>query len=157
MRIHTYTLIVLLLAAPAAAQQAVQPVPDALSYGTAAINPAIAAYKALKSSNKPCALSRLAVSELIGNGVSIGIKRWRYGHADAVRPCLGCDPDGAESGHSMNGAIGAFSSGWGIAFALPTPFLRVEAHRHTKKQAVLGTLLGLGADALGHVIVRCDP
>lgn len=143
----------LFLAAPVSAQVPVQPVPDVLSYGTAAVNPSIAVYKALRSSDRWCELSRLGVSELIGNGVALTVKR--YVHSE--RPCLGCAPDGMPSGHSMNGAIGAFSSGgWGIAFALPTPFLRVEAHRHTKKQAVLGTLLGLGADALGHLIVKCD-
>lgn len=157
MRTYAYTVILVAFLAPAAgAQEAVRPVPDVVSYGTAAINPSIALWKALHSSDKLCQLSRLGVAEIVGNGATLTIKRLRFGHPDAERPCAGCTPDGDPSGHSMNGAIGAFSSGWGISFALPTPWLRVEANRHTKTQAVKGTLLGLGAEAFSHLIVKCS-
>lgn len=148
-------LLSVLTALPVSAQSAtVNSVPDGISYATAAINPAIATWKALHAPDKLCALTKLGISELIGNGVALTVKHFVH----SPRPCAGCAPDGMPSGHSMNGAIGAFSSGgWGLAFSVPTPFLRVAAHRHTKTQVLAGTLLGLGADAVGHYLVKCEP
>lgn len=141
----------LLLASPVSAQD-VRPVPDVLSYGTAALNPALATWKAWHSADPVCGLSKLAISELVGNGAVLVLKRVIH----SPRPCPGCVADGMPSGHSMNGAIGAFSNGgWGFAFTVPTPFLRVEANRHTRKQAVVGTLIGLGADAFGQYVMKC--
>lgn len=149
------TLILVLLFASAASAQSVSvdSVHDGLSYVTAGINPALATWKALHSADVPCALTRLAVSELIGNGVTFVLKRT----IRSARPD-GSGFDGMPSGHAMNGAIGAFANGgWGFAFTVPTPWLRVEADKHTKKQAALGALLGLGSDAAGRYIVKCDP
>jgi len=147
--------LVLLFAAAASAQtlpmQPVQPAWDWASYGTAAVNPGVAAYKAIRHKDW-CKLGQLGISELIGNTVTIVVKR----HVESPRPCFMCPPDGMPSGHSMNGAIGAWANGgWGYAFTVVTPFMRYEARRHTKKQAVFGTLLGVGSDAAGHLL-RCN-
>ncbi len=153
-------LIVLLFATSVSAQALpVQPVvgwADDLSYATAMVNPGVAAFKAIKHKDW-CKLGRLGVSELVGNGISLTIKHFVV----SPRPCFMCPPDGMPSGHSMNGAIGAWENsvgsnhGWGFAWDITTPILRVDAKRHTKKQAVLGTMLGAGSDVLGHFIVRC--
>ena len=127
---------------------------DWTSYGTAAVNPAIALVTALRSPSRGCHLWRLGLSELVGNGASLGLKAL----IRSPRPCLGCASDGMPSGHSMNGVIGATARGWGwgLAFAVPTPALRIAAHRHTRSQAVWGTLLGATAEAAGQ-LVRCGP
>src|SRR5690349_11545625 len=82
--------------------QAVAPIPDAVSWGTAFVNPTLATIDALKSEHKGCRLARLALSEGVGNGLSIGLKHLIV----SPRPCAGCNPDGMPSGHSMNSAIG---------------------------------------------------
>lgn len=124
---------------------------DWAGYGTAVVNPSIAVYQAFKSDSPKCRLGQLLISEAIGNGTALTVKHFVH----SERPCFNCLADGMPSGHSMNGAIGAFSSGWGIAFALPTPFLRVAAHRHTRTQVVAGTLLGLAADWSGQHLLKC--
>lgn len=150
--------LVLLCAVPCAAQDLpVRPVPDWASYGTAMVNPAVAAYNALTSSTPKCKLAQLAIAEAVGNGVTIGLKRWRFGQPDAVRPCAGCAPDGDPSGHSMNATIGAFETGWvvGASFSVGTGILRNVANRHTKTQVVKGLLIGVGANAAGRLL-KCS-
>lgn len=132
---------------------------DWASYGTAVVNPAVAAYKALKSDNPKCKIGQLVISEVIGNGVSLGVKRWRHGEPEAVRPCAGCEPDGFPSGHTTNGTIGALENGWavGASFAIGTGALRRIANRHfIRWQVAAGWLLGIASDWAGHYFLKCD-
>jgi membrane-associated phospholipid phosphatase len=129
----------------------VQPWADAASWGTALINPSVAAIEAWRSPQRKCRLGQLAISEAIGNGVAITLKHFVV----SPRPCFGCPTDGMPSGHTMNGVIG-FSSSWrvGVGFAWGTAVLRTEAHRHTPWQVAAGAALGIGAEAAGHLL-RC--
>lgn len=142
---HTALILALQLAA-------VQPVPDVLSYGTAAANPTMAAIQAWQAPDRKCAFERLALSEAIGNGVSLTLKHFIV----SPRPCLGCAPDGFPSGHAMNSAIG-FSNNWqvGLSMTLGTAALRVDANRHTKWQVLAGAAIGIGAEAAGR-LVKCQ-
>lgn len=149
--------VALVVAAPAAAQVAVAPIPDAISYGTAAANPTRVVVDVLRSDGdtpaKACRLAQLAVSEAIGNAVAIALKAIVV----APRPCAGCAPDGMPSGHTLNSAIGLQAGGpRAIAFVVATGALRIAAHRHTPTQVVAGAAAGLVADRLGRVVVRCD-
>src|ERR1044071_4925460 len=123
-------LVVLLVGLPATAfaQQPVTRWADWASYGTAAVNPTLAAWDARHSR---CKLARLALSEGIGNGLTLALKH----RVISARPCLGCVPDGFPSGHTMNGLVG-FSRNWkvGLAFGLATAELRNEANRATPWQ-----------------------
>ncbi len=134
------------------AQAPVQPWADVTSYGTAMVNPATAAIKAWHSSDPKCELGRLAISEAIANGVALTLKHFIV----SPRPCIGCAPDGMPSGHSANGFVG-FSSHWpyGIAFGVATAGLRVAANRHTFKQVLAGSALGIGAEYAGRLI-KCQ-
>jgi membrane-associated phospholipid phosphatase len=127
----------------------VEPWSDALSYGTAVVNPSIAAWKAWHSNSRGCKLFQLAIAELTGNGTSLTIKHF----TNSPRPCFLCQPDGMPSGHTMNAAIGQIESGFaiGYTFSWGTGILRTTAHRHTPTQVVAGWLIGAGADALGHL------
>lgn len=146
-------LVALLVATPASAQTPVVPWADVLSYGTAAVNPAVAVYKAARSGDAVCQLSRFGVSEVIGNAVALAVKRWVH----SPRPCTGCAPDGMPSGHTMNSAIGFTSSGWqvGLSFTLATAELRTAANRHTQTQVAAGAALGILSELAGHAIVGC--
>jgi len=143
-------LIVALWAAPVFAQEPVNTIPDKLSYATAAVNPTIAAIKALQSEHKGCQLGRLALSEGIGNVTTIVIKALVH----SPRPCLGCAADGMPSGHTMNSFIGASASGWaiGASFGIATGGLRMTAHRHTFAQVAAGAAIGIGSDVAGRLI-----
>jgi membrane-associated phospholipid phosphatase len=144
------TLALLLVLVPSVAiGQAVRPVPDVASYATAAVNPTAAVLEAWRAPSRACAFERLALSEAIGNGVTLTVKHF----VTSPRPCLGCAPDGMPSGHTMNSAIG-FSWRYGFAFTVGTAALRVAAHRHTPKQVFVGMVIGLGAEAAGR-LVRC--
>lgn len=147
-------LIVLLCASPASAQSQVRPWADWTSYGTAAINPTIAFVDAWQSSDQPCRLKRLALSEAVGNGLALTLKHFVV----SPRPCLGCAPDGFPSGHTMNSTIGMSAKNWqfGLGVAVLTGGLRMTANRHTPRQAAAGLFLGLGAEAVGHVLFRCQ-
>lgn len=142
-------LLFLLLAAPCAAQE-VRPLADVGSYGTALVNPLTAAVAAWRSPSRGCRLARLALSEAIGNGLTIGLKRVLV----SPRPCLGCAPDGMPSGHTMNSLIGASSSRWGFTASIATGALRHGANRHTWPQVLAGAAVGVGAEAAGR-LVRC--
>ncbi len=155
----------LLIASPVLAQdKPVLAVPDDISYVTAIANPisaAIAAYR-VPSGEKVCAFGRLAITELVGNGATIGIKHWVV----SPRPCLGCAPDGEPSGHTMNSVLGSSSAQWwnlggwqrwalSAGMVALTGFLRHDANRHTWFQIVSGALVGAGAEAAGHLL-RCE-
>lgn len=145
------TLMVLAVVGCASVGQAQEPVKqwaDVASYGTAAINPTVAAVEAWRSSSRGCRLGRLALSEAIGNGVTLAMKHWLV----SPRPCLGCLPDGNPSGHSVNGSIGMLSSRWGFSAAVATGVLRHEANRHTWRQVGAGLLVGVGSEAAGRLI-----
>lgn len=150
------------LVVPAAAQSEsvkVNTVPDAASWATAFANPAIAAYRAIRSENPQCRISQLLVSEGIAQGIGLTLKHFLKG-PEAERPCAGCARDGMPSGHSWNSVIGATSgSGWqvvvGASFAVGTAGLRVGANRHTPWQALAGLGLGAGAEFAGKRLVRC--
>lgn len=145
---------VLLLSGTLSAQTVeVRSLPDAVSWATAAVNPGVAAYKAIRSPEPKCQLSRLLVAEALGNGPALLLKRF----VSSPRPCAGCAPDGMPSGHSMNSVIGIDSTGWalGASFAVGTGALRVAAHRHTKTQVVAGLLLGGVAEWASYRIVKC--
>ncbi len=133
------------------AQAPVQPWADVTSYPTAMVNPATAAIKAWHSSDPKCELGRLAISEAIGNGIALAMKHFIV----SPRPCLGCAPDGMPSGHTMNSAIGMFSSRWGFTATIATGVLRHEANRHTWQQIAAGAALGVGAEAAGRLI-KCQ-
>lgn len=151
-------LLVLLLSVPLAAQQPVREVPDVASWATAAVNPAIGVWRAVHAPDPMCRLSQLGLAELIGNGTVLLIKHF----VTSQRPCAGCRADGMPSGHSMNSVIGLGSSrGWrigvSIGLAVGTGGLRSAANRHTAPQVAVGLGIGVGADALSHLIVRCEP
>lgn len=129
-------------------QAPVQPWADWTSYPTAMVNPGTAAIEAWRSSDRACRFGRLALSEAIGNGVALTLKHFIV----SPRPCLGCAPDGMPSGHTMNSAIGMFSSRWGFTATIATGALRHEAHRHTWQQIAAGAALGVGAEAAGRLL-----
>lgn len=141
--------VLLLSASPLYAQQPVTKWADWSSYGTAAVNPALAAWDAR---HDRCKLARLAVQESIGNGLTLALKH----RIVSVRPCVGCAPDGFPSGHTMNSLIG-FSRNWkvGLAFGLATAELRNEANRHTPWQILAGAGVAVAAEASGYLI-RCQ-
>lgn len=143
-------LALVLSAAPAAAQPVpVQPWADWASYGTAIVNPAVAAITAWRAPDRGCRFAQLAISEAVGNGLALALQ-----HTIASpRPCLGCPSTGMPSAHAMNSTIGV-SAGWrvGMTFPVSTAGLRLEAHRHTPWQVVAGVALGLGAEAAGHLL-----
>jgi membrane-associated phospholipid phosphatase len=145
--------LALALAAPVAAQVPVDPAPDVLSYATAAVNPALSVIDALRSSDRGCRLARLALSEGIGNGLTLAIKHFVV----SPRPCLGCTPDGMPSGHTMNSVLGTGTDHWqlGVAFAIATGSLRQAAHRHTLPQVLVGAGIGVLSESLGHLL-RCQ-
>jgi membrane-associated phospholipid phosphatase len=122
------------------------------SYGSAVVNPTVAAIEAWRSPQRKCRLGQLAISEAVGNGTSMLLKHFIV----SPRPCLGCASDGMPSGHTMNSTIG-FSSSWrlGVGFVWGTAVLRKEAHRHTPWQVAAGAALGIGAEAAGHLL-RCE-
>lgn len=147
------TILVLVFVGCASVGQAQEPVKkwaDVASYGTAAINPTVGVVEAWRSSSRGCRLGRLALSEAIGNGVTLAMKHWLV----SPRPCLGCLPDGNPSGHSVNGSIGMFSSRWGFSASVATGVLRHEANRHTWRQVGAGLAIGAGAEAAG-LLIRC--
>lgn len=143
----------LLIAAPVSAQQPVQPWADGVSYGTAMINPSIAAVQAWRSPHRGCKLGQLAISEGVGNVAALTLKHFVI----SARPCVGCLSDGWPSGHSMNAAIGysSWNPGIGLSFGLLTGGLRHQANRHYWNQIGAGLALGVGAEAVGHLL-RCE-
>jgi membrane-associated phospholipid phosphatase len=140
------------------AQAPVKPWADWSSYGTAVGNPGAAAVDAWRSDRRGCNLARLALSEGVGNGITLWAKR-TY---DSPRPCLGCAPDGMPSGHTMNSVIGSSQWGGGLkpwqhyliagGLVAATGWLRHDANRHTWRQIAAGAVLGVGAEAAGHLI-----
>ncbi len=150
--------IALCLSVSLGAQEAVQRVPDAISWGTAAAGPAIAVVRAIRGDDTRCELERLAVSAALVNGVGLILQRAVH----SPRPC--CPGNGLPSLHTANSAIGTMATpgGWqlglsvGLVFGTATG--RVAANRHTKQQAFLwGPLVGLGGDLVSHFLVRCGP
>lgn len=154
--------LVLLLAAPAAAQTVeVNGAADTISTVTAFAGPAVEVWRAVHSDDMACRLSRLGTGALIVNGGGYLLQRF----IPSPRPCVGspgCNGNGAPSIHVANASLGAVASrGWQIgmsaAFVFGTAAGRVGANRHTKAQAFLwGPMLGVGADALSHWLVRCE-
>lgn len=142
--------VALLLVAPVSAQEPVNPVLDALSYGTALVNPTIAAVQAIRSDHRWCKLGQLALSEAIGNTSTLTIKHFDH----SPRPCRGCADDGNPSGHTMNSAIGMSSTGWavGASFVWGTGALRHESNEHTWRQIALGGFIGILSDLAGHFL-----
>ncbi len=142
----------LLLAQMVSAQVPVSPVPDWASYGTAAVNPTIAAVEAWRSPSRACRFGQLAISEAVGNVAALTLKHFIV----SARPCLGCIPDGDPSGHAMNSMIGFSARNWGFGLSLGlfTGDLRYEAHRHFPSQIAKGLVLGALAEGAGHLL-RC--
>jgi len=130
----------------------VAPIPDWASYGTAIVNPSIAAVQAWRATDRPCRFGQLAISEVVVNTAALTLKHFIV----SPRPCLGCPPDGMPSGHTANSAIG-FSRHWqlGLAFTLGTAALRTDANRHTKEQVFWGAVLGFTGEAAGHLL-KCQ-
>ena len=62
MRTHALTLAFVCVSSLALAQEPVSTIPDAVSWGTAFVNPAIAAAQAWKSERRGCRLGQLAIS-----------------------------------------------------------------------------------------------
>jgi membrane-associated phospholipid phosphatase len=132
---------------PVAAQEPVVKWADAASWGTALANPTIEVVRALRGSDTRCQLTRLAVSEVVGNVVTLIIKAT----VDSPRPCLGCKADGMPSGHTMNSVLGA-TQGWQYGFVLTTGLFRHQANRHTVPQVLAGAAIGVGAQFLGQAV-----
>lgn len=150
------------LVAPAAAQETVtvSHFPDAASYVTAGVNPAVAAWKAIHSDDPQCQLSRLAISEGIVNGAGLLLQRF----IPSPRPCAGspgCSGNGMPSLHAANSVLGlGAQQGWGITFGVSmsvgTAGLRWKARRHDPWQVAAGLGLGLFGEWAGHRLVRCE-
>lgn len=148
--------LALLCSSTVYAQQPVRDAADRVSWGTAGANPGAAAVAAWRSEHPACNLGRLAISEGIGNGITLAAKR----SYESPRPCLGCAPDGFPSGHAMNAAIGsstAWGGGWrgkliATGLVIVTGYLRHDANRHTWRQVAAGALIGFGAEAAGQLI-----
>lgn len=150
---RSIVLFVLLATVVPAQAQEVRRVPDVISWGTAAVNPTLAAIDAWRAPDRACRLTKLIILEGIGNGLSLTLKHL----IASPRPCAGCAPDGFPSGHTVNSAIG-LSRNWYLGGAISigaTASLRVAAHRHTWKQVAAGAAIGLGADAAGH-LMKCQ-
>ncbi len=145
--------LVLLLCVPLSAQEPVREVPDVISWGTAAVTPALGVWRATHGPDPMCHLSQLMVS---GGLVTSGLLLQRF--ITSPRPCASaCSGNGMPSLHSAFAMVG-LSSGWrvGIGFSVATPIGRVAANRHTKTQAAAGSLFGLGAELLSQRLVRCQ-
>jgi len=156
MRLILAVAVVVLLGVGVAAQAPVRPVPDALSWATASVTPALAVWRAYKSPDPVCQFSQLGVS---GGIVAAGLLAQRF--IVSPRPCVGspgCSGNGMPSLHSAVGVIG-LTSGWRVAigFSVGTGILRTEhfANRHTKTQAAVGLGLGAFAEWAGSRLVRC--
>ncbi len=158
-------LIVLVLcgsAVSASAQErvVVSELPDALSYVTAGVNPAIAAWRAIHSDDPQCRLSQLLISEAIVNGSGLLLQRF----VSSPRPCAGspgCSGSGMPSLHTANSVVGLGASrGWGFALgvslSIGTAGLRVHANRHTPWQVAAGLGLGAFGEWAGHRLVQCE-
>jgi membrane-associated phospholipid phosphatase len=140
--------VVVLLVATSASAQEVRRLPDAVSWGTAAVNPTMAVVQALRSDTPTCRLLQLAISESVGNGLTLTLKHF----IRSPRPCVGCPPDGFPSGHTMNATIGlSWNVRLGSGFAGGTGALRIAARRHTPWQVAGGLGLGLLAEGIGHL------
>jgi hypothetical protein len=155
MRYHLFVILVALVGfAPVVQAQPppVTPWADWASYGTVVVSPTVAAIQAWRSPQRKCRLGQLAISEAVGNGAALVLKRLIV----SPRPCLDCGSDGFPSGHTMNAVLG-FSSSWrvSVGFAWSTAALRTTAHRHTARQVAAGALLGIGAEAAGHLL-KCE-
>lgn len=157
MRAALFAIALLLASTPAIAQpRPVREWSDWSSYATAVANPGAAVVAAWHSDHPACNLGRLALSEGIGNSITLAAKR----SYTSPRPCLGCAPDGFPSGHTMNAAIGS-STAWGhgwkgkllaTGLVAATGFLRHDANRHTWRQIAAGAVIGFGAEAAGQLI-----
>ena len=155
--------LAVLLSAPAWAQESVQPIPDKISWATAAVNPAIAVIRAFQSDHTQCALWKLATT---GGVASAGLIAQHF--IKSPRPCAGsgsagCEGNGNPSMHSAFGVVGVSQGiphGWGVAFSVSmsvgTAGLRVDANRHTPKQVAMGLLWGGLAELAGQKLVRCE-
>lgn len=150
------------LAGPVRAQTAVAPVPDWASYATAAANPSIAVWHAVRSDDRWCQLGQLGVSALVTTGVGLTAQHFIV----SPRPCVGspgCSGNGGPSMHAAIGVLGiskGFRSGLGVTvsvtLAVGTAGARVDAERHTVTQAAAGVALGALAEWAGHALVRCE-
>lgn len=143
-------LILLVLASPVKAQEPVNRVADAVSWGTALANPTIAVVDAIRSNHPACKLAQLGVTAGILVSAVMATKQF----VQSERPCLGCAPDGWPSGHTAFSGLGA--SGWRYGFVLTTGALRWTAHRHTPPQIGAGALYAEGAKLGGEKVVRCS-
>jgi membrane-associated phospholipid phosphatase len=150
--VKTLVVVLCLLSSPALAQDTVSVVgwADAASWGTAFVNPGIATYQAVRSSDPKCRLSQLMISSAIANGVGLSLKHF----IRSERPSGGVD--GFPSGHSWNSATGSgWNPGVSFLFTVSTAKLRIKANRHTVKQVVAGLALGYGSEILSRKLVNC--
>lgn len=124
--------------------------PDAISYGLAAVNPALGIIQAIRAEDTKCQLAQLGVSAAIGESLAFTMQHFLV----SARPC--CDGNGMPSAHALSSSLGA-SWNWKVswAFSLGTAEARVAAHRHTRTQALAGVGLGLLSEWAGQTIVRC--
>lgn len=148
MRRFLLALLVAFNVSPTYAQEPVRRWADWASYGTAIVNPTMAVADAIKAPDTRCRLTRLALSEVVGNTLSLTLKHFIV----SPRPCLGCDPDGMPSGHTMNATIGASSWRGGALFSISTADLRIAARRHTRWQTMAGAGIGILGEASGRLI-----
>lgn len=144
------------------AQEAVSvsSLPDAISYATAFANPAVAAFKAIRSDDPMCRLSQIGIA---GGITSAGLIAQRFIHSP--RPCMGspgCSGNGMPSLHSAYSVVGisqGVHSGLGFTFSLSmsvgTAAARVDANRHTPWQVAAGLALGSFSEWAGQKLARC--
>ena len=154
-------IVVLLLGAVVSAQEAVQRVPDAVTWATAFANPAIAVVQAFRSETPRCRLGQLGISG--GITTTVGLLAQHY--ITSPRPCVGspgCSGNGDPSMHAAIGVLGisrGVHSGLGLTFsvsmAVGTAGGRVDAQRHTVKQAALGLALGGLSEWAGQRLLQC--
>jgi hypothetical protein len=142
--------LVCLLSTPMYAQEPVVGWADAISWGTAAVNPTMALVDALRSDDKACHMWQLVISAGIANSAAFSLQHFVM----SPRPC--CRGNGWPSAHAANAGVGS-SWNWRVswAFAYATAEERERARRHTWGQALSGAALGMLSELAGQKLLRC--
>jgi len=154
--------VALLGGSAVSAQEAVRPIPDAISWATALANPVIGVVQAFRSEAPACHLGQLGIAG--GIVVTAGLLGQHV--IPSPRPCVGspgCAGNGTPSLHAAISGVGSsrgIHSGLGITLSVSlmigTAGGRVDAQRHNPKQAALGLLVGGLSELAGRTLLRCD-
>lgn len=129
---------------------------DKVSWVTAGVNMTWGAIEAARGDRPWCHLGQMAVS----GGLAIGGALTLQHVIDSPRPC--CPGNGMPSAHAAASWVGLAQPGRARGFSLrftiglgsagATTILRPAAHRHTDKQAIWGSVLGAGSEAVSQLI-----